>query len=122
MNLLRRAATAGAIALTLVSGLGRAAGMIPDPTGLWFDPSQPGWGLEVAQQGETAFAVIFTYDASHKPTWYVASNMAASTSDFPELPPSAQGTLYRTTGPAFSAATFDPHAVAVTPVGTLHIE
>jgi hypothetical protein len=96
--------------------------MIPDPTRLWFDPSQPGWGLEVAQQGDTVFAVIFTYDASHKPAWYVASNMAVSESDFPELPPSAEGVLYRTTGPAFSAATFDPHSVAVTPVGTLHIE
>jgi hypothetical protein len=121
MNPLRKAAAAAALAFTLVSGPGRAAGMISDPTGLWFDPAQPGWGLEVAQQGETAFAVIFTYDASHKPVWYVASNMAASTTDFPEIPPAANGTLYRTTGPAFSAATFDPHGVAVTPVGTLQI-
>jgi len=92
----------------------------PDPTGLWFDPAQPGWGLEVAQQGDTAFAVLFTYDAGHNPVWYVASNLSNSV-DFNELPALMKGTLYRTAGPAFSAGSFDPRAVTTTAVGDLQI-
>ncbi|HEX3096798.1 MAG TPA: hypothetical protein VHQ02_03725 [Usitatibacter sp.] len=29
------------------------AAITPDPTGLWFDPAETGWGLGVAQQGDT---------------------------------------------------------------------
>ncbi|HSS26680.1 MAG TPA: hypothetical protein VLL50_01895, partial [Usitatibacter sp.] len=108
-----------AAALIAVAACARAQDALsPDPTGLWFDPAQPGWGLEVVQQGDTGFAVIFTYDSSHKPIWFVAPNLANGI-DFNELPAVMQGTLYRTSGPAFSAATFDPHAVGVTAVGNL---
>jgi hypothetical protein len=92
----------------------------PDPTGLWFDPAQPGWGLEVAQQGDTAFAVLFTYDAANHPVWYVAPNLVNDI-DFNEVPALMTGTLYRTTGPAFSAGSFDPRAVMVTEVGTMQL-
>jgi hypothetical protein len=108
-----------AAALIAVSGGAHARDALsPDATGLWFDPAQPGWGLEVVQQANTGFAVIFTYDASHKPIWFVAPNLANGI-DFNELPAVMQGTLYRTSGPAFSAATFDPHAVGTTAVGNL---
>jgi len=88
----------------------------PDPTGLWFDPAQPGWGLEVVQQGDIGFAVIFTYDSSHKPVWYVAPNLSGN-----GAPTVMQGTLYRTAIPNFSGGTFDPRAVGVTAVGNLQI-
>ena len=88
----------------------------PDPTGLWFDPAQPGWGLEVVQQGATGFAVIFTYDANHKPVWYVAPNLANN-----GAPTVMQGSLYRTAIANFSGGSFDPRAVGVTVVGNLQI-
>ncbi|MGE5097796.1 MAG: YncE family protein [Betaproteobacteria bacterium] len=38
-------------------------------TSLWFDPAQPGWGLALTQQGETAFGVLFGFDAQDRPSW-----------------------------------------------------
>ena len=95
----------------------------PDPTGLWFDPAQPGWGVQVARQGDTLFVAVFTYDANHTPTWFVAPQVTQIANEIDPIPPFPVfgGTLYRTSGPAFSAATFDPHAVTATPVGNLFL-
>ena len=96
------------------------AALSPDPTGLWYDPAESGWGLSVAQQGETSFAVLFVYDATNHPVWYVASDLHAPSSN-PPAGPMVTGTLYRTMGPWFGGA-FDPHAVTLTPVGTLTLQ
>lgn len=40
-------------------------------TALWSNPADPGWGLAVAHQGGTAFAVLFTYDEHNRATWAV---------------------------------------------------
>ena len=41
----------------LFTSLGHAA----DLTGLWFDPAESGWGLSLARQGGTTFAVLFVW-------------------------------------------------------------
>ena len=41
----------------------------------WWDPHESGWGLDVAHQGNTLFATLFTYDDAGKPTWIVAPGM-----------------------------------------------
>src|SRR5437868_15326021 len=112
---LARVALATGLAATSGSALSTA--LSPDPTGLWFEPAHPGWGLQVAEQGATVFAVIFTYDANHVPTWFVAPDLVQVANDIDPPPPGPNfgGTLYRTTGPAFSAATFDSHSVVATP-------
>jgi acetyl esterase/lipase len=38
--------------------------------GFWYNPSEPGWGLSIQQQGTRTFAVWFTYDAQRKPIWH----------------------------------------------------
>ena len=97
--------------------------------GLWWAypaGSENGWGLNVTHQGDTLFATWFTYDVDGSPMWLVMSDgMRQTTYDdggyygmgmtYPTN--TYQGTLYRTTGPAFSSATFDPRAIGVTPVG-----
>jgi hypothetical protein len=104
------------VASAFCCGLSTAA-MDPDPTGLWFDPAESGWGLTLAQQGDTVFAVLFVYDSTNHPVWYAASDLRAPASN-PPGGPEVAGTLYRTAGPWFGGP-FDPHAVSVTPVGTL---
>ena len=44
---------------------------IPNYTDLWWNASQPGWGLNVNHQGETFFATWFTYDADGAGMWIV---------------------------------------------------
>lgn len=102
----------------------------PNYQGLWWNApasSESGWGLNIAHQGSILFATWFTYDSEGKGMWLVVPRAelqptegdggpagygmgGANTFDY-------VGSIYRTTGPAFDAAKFDPAAVTVTPVG-----
>ena len=87
----------------------------PNVQGLWWRSpafSESGWGINLTQQGETLFATWFTYDTDGSGLWLVMSN-GLKTGDA-----AWTGTLYRTTGPAFSANPWNPLQVAPTPVGS----
>jgi len=79
----------------------------------WAAPpgSESGWGINLTHQGDTIFATWFTYDVDHSPMWLVVT--ATKTA-----PGVYAGTLYRTTGPAFSSVPFNPANVMATAVGT----
>ncbi|HUL94771.1 MAG TPA: hypothetical protein VLT89_02110 [Usitatibacter sp.] len=94
--------------------------MSPDPTGLWFDPAQPGWGASITQQGGNVFIALFVYDAEHNPTWYVASNVSDHGQGNFLTPQVFNGPLYRSTGPAFSLPG-DPTRLSVEQVGTIQV-
>lgn len=79
------------------------------PTG-----SESGWGLNVTQQGDVIFLTWFTYDVDGTPMWLSATAPKTALGMY-------AGTLYRTTGPAFSAAPFDPTKVVATAVGTVNL-
>lgn len=108
-----RAYVAGA-ALTVIEG-----GAPPPPPppatfnvqGLWWTPSESGWGVNVTQQGNTIFATWFTYDSQGRGQWLVMSNGARTGEN------TYEGALYRTTGPAFSSVPFNPAQVVRTQVG-----
>ena len=40
-----------------------------DHSGVWFDPSNSGWGLSLIEQGDVLGGVLYTYDPSGAPTW-----------------------------------------------------
>jgi CheY-like chemotaxis protein len=77
---------------------------------LWWKPSESGWGINFAQEGSTMFATWFTYDVDGTPMWLVATAPRTPAETY-------EGTLYRTTGPAYGVARFDPAAVVATEVG-----
>ncbi len=89
-------------------------GPVPNYQGLWWNApagSESGWGLHLTHQGDVIFAIWFTYDGVGKATWLAMTAGKIA-------PNSYAGAIYRTNGPAFSAALFDPSAVTGTQVGT----
>ncbi len=105
----------GAAALRVIKFAEAGAAARPEAInvqGLWWKGSEPGWGVNLTQQGDVLFATWFTYDDQGQGLWLVMSNGQRVGDD------SYLGTLYRTTGPAFDSVPFDPARVAATPVGT----
>jgi hypothetical protein len=90
-----------------------AASWGTDRTDLWFNPAESGWGLALAQHGNNIFGVWYAYDTDGQPLWFVLPGGTFSGSS------SFSGNLYRTTGPYFGNASFDPSAVRVTLAGTV---
>jgi hypothetical protein len=88
-------------------------GSAVDYTDLWWGgDSQSGWGLNLIQHGSrNIFAVWYTYDAQGHRTWYVISGGTWTSNN------TFTGTIYATSGPPASAATFDPNSVKVRSVG-----
>jgi hypothetical protein len=89
-----------------------ARGAAYNVQGLWWRPSESGWGVNLTQQGDVLFATWFTYDADGQGMWLVMSGGERVGDN------SYAGALYQTRGPAFSAKPFDAAAVAAAPVGS----
>jgi carboxyl-terminal processing protease len=84
-----------------------------DYSDIWWDPNQAGWGLAIAQHGNTIGGVWYTYGTDGQPLWIVMPGVAFTT------PTSFSGTLYTATGPSFASIPFDPSQVQLTPVGNM---
>jgi hypothetical protein len=82
-------------------------------TGIWWNQSEAGWGVNFSQQGDVIFAAMYVYDPSGRPTWYSSSMRATATA-----PGTFSGDLSATTGPYFGGV-FNPAAVAARKVGTM---
>lgn len=106
-------ATVCALALTLSYGSPATAGSkTTDTSDLFWVHTESGWGIQLVQNNNTIFATLFVYGPDNQPTWYSATLTYQSSLNW-------SGTLYRTTGPWFGAAAFDPVAVTAIPVGTM---
>lgn len=84
-------------------------------TDLWWAApagAESGWGMFLAQQGDTIFAAWFTYDLDGQPLWLVATADKVG-------PGRYAGTLHRTAGPPGFAGSFDRDKVVATPVGSM---
>jgi hypothetical protein len=62
----------------------------PNHQGLWWNPAEPGWALQVNHQGDAIFAIWFTYDDAGRATWLSFAAQRATDERY-------AGTLYRTT-------------------------
>jgi len=89
-------------------------------SGMWWNPSESGWGIGFVQRRNVVFGAWYTYDSVGKPKWYVASNCT-----LPEgntgTSGTCTGTLYQVSGPTFFGAQFNPALRQVSTVGTLSI-
>src|SRR6185369_2708642 len=98
----------GSYGLTTTFTAGTA---VPNYTDLWWNPAEPGWGLNLNQQSDTIFATVFTYASDRRNMWLVASSLARQPNG------SFAGPLYRATGPAFYAQPWTSNVL--TQVGTM---
>ena len=114
--MIRTLKSLAAAALSFLA-LGAQAGPYTD---LWYNPREPGWGLNVVQQLETAFVTLFTYDPDGRPAWYFASDARVTAYGAGGLP-LFHGALYRAQGPWHGAA-FDPARFQPVRVGTIDLE
>src|SRR5687767_7524188 len=101
-----------ALAALLLSGLAHAENY----SDMWFNPSESGWGVTIADHETQLFAVWYTYDTAGSPVWYTVPG-----GTFSGDRTAFTGDLYRTTGPS-SAGPFNPGAVAPTRVGTAYFQ
>jgi hypothetical protein len=84
-----------------------------DYAGMWWNApagSESGWGISLAQQGDVIFATWFTYNAAGAPWWLAMAAQRTGGDAY-------EGTIYRTNGPPYDAAVFDPTAVSRFDVG-----
>ena len=77
---------------------------------LWWNESEPGWGIAINEQGGTIFATWYAYDQNGNPQWLVMPGGTWSGNAY-------TGNVYSTRGPP-PAATFDPARVERRIVGT----
>jgi len=80
--------------------------------GIWWNESEPGWGVYFSHQGDTVFAIWFTYGVGDEPVWFVAVLQKSGTNTF-------SGTLTSVTGPPDDTQPFDRAKVVETPVGAM---
>ncbi|MDP4027494.1 MAG: DUF4214 domain-containing protein [Gallionella sp.] len=77
----------------------------------WGNSNESGWWVSLTQQNEMIFALLYTYDTSGNPVWYVASSC-------PIFGNGCSGDLYQVTGGTAPTSIWNPN-LAVTSVGTV---
>ncbi len=80
--------------------------------GMWWNPAESGWGISVAQQYQTLFSVIFTYDTDGSLLWVVMPG-GTWTSEF-----TYEGKLYVTRQAPWDPSSFNPSAQQTVEAGT----
>jgi len=92
------------------------AALATDKTDLYYIPAESGWGMTIANQGDTIFVTAYVYDSARLPTWFVGTGGLVSTdSQGVNL---YGGDWYSVRGPYYGSGTFDPSTVNATKVGT----
>jgi hypothetical protein len=90
---------------------------LADYTGLWWNQQESGWGLSIHQSARDAlFGTLFVYDAQNRAQWFTIQPGGWTSSRRWE------GPLYRTTGPYFAGASYDPSLVLVQAAGSAVLE
>ncbi len=95
---------------TCTAGMGSRASLV-NYQDLWWNPQEPGWGINLAHQGNILFATLFTYASDGRDLWMVASSLDRQSDG------SFSGSLYSTFGSPFYTAAWQ--AYAATDVGRM---
>jgi lysyl endopeptidase len=80
---------------------------------LWWNPSESGWGINFAHQGNILFGTLFVYGLGNQDRWFVASGMTQGSDGV------FRGDLFYTNGPAFNSAAWG--SISIRPVGNISV-
>lgn len=78
--------------------------------GLWWNPQEAGWGINLSHQGNTIFATWFIYDDENKSTWLIGQFETAGGGVF-------TGKVSTVSGQPFNASPWDMSHIKETVVG-----
>jgi alpha-tubulin suppressor-like RCC1 family protein len=73
---------------------------------LWWNPAEPGWGVNIAHEGNILFATLYTYDVDGSPLWLSMSTGQLTSNR------TYSGKLFRSTGPAFNSSQWGPYQLS----------
>ena len=79
--------------------------------GLWWNPAESGWGINLAHQGDAVYLTWYTYDAAGKASWlamYATKTAAASYA----------GDIVEVHGSPYDVVPYDPSRKLVAVVGS----
>jgi hypothetical protein len=79
---------------------------------MWWNPAEPGWGVNVVQQNNVLFLTWFIFGADGKPTWVTSDMRSTDGVAF-------SGNVYSTTGAAYSAPVFVSNPAVTVGTATL---
>ena len=82
-------------------------------TGLWWNPSESGWGATITQQSSVIFVTMFVYDGSANPLWYTVS--------CPIVGASCSGDMLKFRGGATPTSPWQGSAINFLKVGTMSL-
>lgn len=112
------ASSALAISATFAP-LGQATTAAINYSDLWWNASEPGWGMNIAQQANTLFATFFVYGDGGQAVWYSATLTLQSVG--PTGQPVYGGILYQTSGTPIGQP-YNPALQKYREVGTATLE
>ncbi len=84
---------------------------------MWWNPSESGWGANIAHQGEIVFLSLYVYGVDSKVKWYVGPSLASQGGNNAYT---FTGSVYETTGP-YLGGPFNPTNVGIRQVGAATI-
>ena len=87
------------------------ASAAPDLTDLWWNPAEPGWGVNFVQADNFIFATFFVYGPANKPVWYSGQLTRDANGIW-------KGGLYESSG-SFFGAPFNATLHAIDQVGNV---
>jgi hypothetical protein len=119
MRLLRNVAVFICLSVSLLAGAQTTSSLktavTTDISDIWWNASESGWGMQLVQEDNIAFATMFIYGADGKPTWVTAQLTFQGSSQGTQI---FSGVLYATTGPYYAGA-FNPANVTIRPAGNM---
>ncbi|MBI1777945.1 MAG: hypothetical protein HYR63_21620 [Proteobacteria bacterium] len=96
--------------------MGSVAAQAQNYSDIWWDPSEGGWGLSLADHDTRLYGVLYTYAPDGRPVWYVIPS-----GTFTETKRFFVGDIYETSGSPYNAA-FNANQVNMVKVGTARLD